>query len=97
MSIATFGPGGNSDSFYAEGNKSTVQSPGWVKRFGLDAFEYEAGNGLAAGEASLRAIGAKAREPYTDEMGILHIDETSMGGIFSAYEKGELFDDTFGS
>ena len=62
MSIATFGPGGNSDLFYAEGNKSTLQSPGWVKRFGLDAFEYEAGNGLTAGEASLRAVGAKARE-----------------------------------
>ena len=62
MNIATFGPGGNSDLFYAEGNKSTLQSPGWVKRFGLDAFEYEAGNGLTAGEASLRAVGAKARE-----------------------------------
>ena len=60
--FATFGPGGNSDIFYAEGNKSTVQSPGWVKRFGLDAFEYEAGNGLTAGEASLRAVGAKAKE-----------------------------------
>ena len=62
MNTATFGPGGNSDLFYAEGNKSTVQSPGWVKRFGLDAFEYEAGNGLTAGEASLRAVGNKARE-----------------------------------
>ena len=62
MSIATFGPGGNSDLFYQEGNKSTLQSPGWVKRFGLDAFEYEAGNGLTAGEASLRAVGAKAKE-----------------------------------
>ncbi len=60
--IATFGPGGNSDLFYAEGNKSSLQSPGWIKRFGLDAFEYEAGNGLTAGEASLRAVGAKARE-----------------------------------
>ena len=62
MSIATFGPGGNGDLFYREGNKSTVQSPGWVKRYGLDAFEYEAGNGLTAGEASLRAVGEKARE-----------------------------------
>ncbi|MBO5294540.1 MAG: TIM barrel protein [Clostridia bacterium] len=62
MSIATFGPGGNSDLFYKEGNKSTLQSPGWIKRFGLDAFEYEAGNGLTAGEASLRAVGQKARE-----------------------------------
>ena len=62
MSIATFGPGGNGDLFYADGCKSTLQSPGWVKRFGLDAFEYEAGNGLTAKEASLRAVGEKARE-----------------------------------
>ena len=62
MSFATFGPGGNGDLFYQDGCKSTLQSPGWVKRFGLDAFEYEAGNGLTAGEASLRAVGEKARE-----------------------------------
>ena len=47
--------------------------------------------------SSYRMFCAKVCEPYTDEMGILHIDETSMGGIFAAYEKGELFDDTFGS
>ncbi len=58
----TFGPGGNGELFYAEGNKSTLQSPGWLKRIGLDAFEYEAGNGIAAGEGTLRAIGEKARE-----------------------------------
>ncbi len=62
MATAIFGPGGNGDLFYRDGCKSTLQSPGWVKRFGLDAFEYEAGNGLTAGEASLRAVGEKARE-----------------------------------
>lgn len=62
MNIATFGPGGNGELFYAQGNKATVQSPGWVKNFGLDAFEYEAGSGLSASEATLRAIGEKARE-----------------------------------
>lgn len=62
MSFATFGPGGNGDLFYKDGCKSTLQSPGWVKRYGLDAFEYEAGNGLTAGESSLRAVGEKARE-----------------------------------
>lgn len=62
MSIATFGPGGNGELFYAQGNKATVQSPGWVKNFGLDAFEYEAGSGLSASEATLRAIGEKAKE-----------------------------------
>ena len=62
MATPTFGPGGNGDLFALDGCKSTLQSPGWVKRFGLDAFEYEAGNGLSAGEASLRAVGEKARE-----------------------------------
>lgn len=59
---ATFGPGGNSDSFTVEGNKSTVQAPGWVRRRGLDAYEYEAGHGVNAGEDALRRIGDKARE-----------------------------------
>lgn len=59
---ATFGPGGNSESFLREGHKSTVEAPGWVARRGLDAYEYEAGRGVTAGEGILRAIGAKARE-----------------------------------
>lgn len=59
---ATFGPGGNGDWFYSEGKKSTLQAPGWLQEKGLDAFEYEAGNGIAAGEGTLRAIGEKARE-----------------------------------
>ena len=58
----TFGTGGNGETFYAEGNKSTLQAPGWVKRFGLDAYEYEAGNGLSGSEATLRTIGEKAKE-----------------------------------
>lgn len=59
---ATFGTGGNSDSFYAEGKKSTVQAPEWIKLRGLDAYEFEAGNGLNAGEATLKKIGDAARE-----------------------------------
>ena len=61
---ATFGPGGNGDWFYREGGKSTLQAPGWVAAKGLDAFEYEAGNGIAGSEATLRAIGEKAREHH---------------------------------
>ncbi len=64
MKKATFGPGGNGDLFYADGNKSTLQAPGWLEQYGLDAFEYEAGNGIAAGEATLRAIGEKARRHH---------------------------------
>lgn len=59
---AIFGPGGNSESFYADGKKSTVQAPEWVKLKGLDAYEYEAGNGLTAGEATLAKIGEEARK-----------------------------------
>jgi deoxyribonuclease-4 len=59
---ATFGPGGNSDSFYADGKKSTLEAPLWVKQKGLDAYEYEAGNGLTAGDATLKKIGDAARE-----------------------------------
>ena len=58
----TFGTGGNSDSFYAEGKKSTFQAPEWIKLRGLDAYEFEAGNGLNAGEATLKKIGDAARE-----------------------------------
>ena len=61
-STPTFGPGGNGDLFYAEGGKSTLQAPSWLKNYGLDAYEYEAGNGLTAGEASLRAVGEAAKE-----------------------------------
>ena len=62
MNKATFGPGGNGDLFYKDGGKSTVQAPGWVKRYGLDAYEFEAGRGIGAGEDTLRRIGEKARE-----------------------------------
>jgi len=59
---ATFGPGGNSESFYDEGMKSSLQAPGWLRQKGLDAYEFQAGNGLTAGEKTLCAIGEKAKE-----------------------------------
>ena len=51
-----FGPSGNSESFYALGHKSTKQAPKWLKTAGLDAYEYEAGNGIAASAASVIAM-----------------------------------------
>jgi deoxyribonuclease-4 len=62
MDRAKFGPGGNGDLFYAMGGKGTVDAPEWVKNYGLDAYEFEAGRGIGAGEATLSAIGRKARE-----------------------------------
>ena len=57
---AYFGTGGNSDSFRLAGLKSTVDAPAWVKSIGLNAYEYEAGNGLSASPTILSAIGREA-------------------------------------
>ena len=59
---ALFGPAGNCDSFYASGHKHTKEAPSWVREFGLDAYEYQCGNGLTAGEKTLREIGVLAAE-----------------------------------
>ena len=60
MTNAKFGPGGNSDAFRLSGFSSTVDAPAWVSSIGLDAYEYEAGNGLSAGPSVLREIGRRA-------------------------------------
>lgn len=62
MLKAKFGPAGNCDSFYAEGHKSTMEAFGWLREMGLDAYEYQAGNGLRTSEATLKALGKKAAE-----------------------------------
>lgn len=62
MEKATFGVGGNSESFYAEGKKHTYEAPAWLEGRGLDAYEYQAGNGLTAGESSLRKVGEEAKK-----------------------------------
>lgn len=59
---AYFGPGGNSDAFKLAGYKSTLDAPRFVKEIGLDAYEYEAGNGLAASPDMLARIGENAKK-----------------------------------
>ena len=61
-STPTFGPGGNSDAFRLAGKKSTVEAPEWIRSIGLDAYEFEAGRGVNAGEDVLRTIGAEAKK-----------------------------------
>lgn len=55
-----FGPGGNGDAFYAAGHKSTLDAPAFIAGYGLDAYEYEAGNGLSASDDALRKVGEAA-------------------------------------
>ena len=59
---AYFGPGGNSVAFKLAGGKSTLDAPKWLSEIGLDAYEYEAGNGIASSPAMLSAIGNEAKK-----------------------------------
>lgn len=61
MGRAMFGPAGNSLSFYADGKKSTWQAPGWLRAKGLDAYEYQAGNGVRGSAETFAKIGEEAR------------------------------------
>ncbi len=62
MNGPRFGPGGNSESFYTAGNKSTKQAPAWLSTLGLDAYEYQCGNGVTGSDANFLAVGEAARQ-----------------------------------
>ncbi len=62
IDTALFGPGGNSRAFYDAGYKETKDAPAYLREIGLDAYEYEAGNGITASDSTLKAIGDAARE-----------------------------------
>lgn len=57
---ALFGPAGTSDAAKAAGVKGTADAIRMAAEIGLDAFEYQAGNGLHATQGALRAIGQEA-------------------------------------
>ena len=57
-----FGPGGNSKSFYDAGHKATTEAPKWLAEIGLDAYEYECGNGVNVTEPTAKKIGEEAKK-----------------------------------
>ena len=59
---ALFGPSGNSERFYREGHKKTLEAFAWLRSLGLDAFEYPAGNGITASVATFAALGEEAKK-----------------------------------
>lgn len=59
---AKFGPAGNSESFYAAGKKSTYQAPEWLKEIGLDAYEYQCGQGVRGSAEAFAKVGEEARK-----------------------------------
>lgn len=59
---AIFGPAGNSDSFAAQGYKSTIDAPKFLSDMGLDAYEYQCGKGVKTGKETAIKFGAKAKD-----------------------------------
>lgn len=59
--MVKFGPSGNSESFYEQGNKSSVQMPAWLRNLGLEAYEYPCGKGINIGMETAVKIGNEAK------------------------------------
>ncbi|MGE4282247.1 MAG: TIM barrel protein [Clostridia bacterium] len=57
-----FGPSGNSEIFYQQGYKSSLQMPAWLKNMGLDAYEYQCSKGVKISEQTALQLGKNARE-----------------------------------
>ena len=62
MSLAKFGPAGNSDSFAAMKFKESLQVPQYIEIMGLDAYEYQCGRGVNIGNEKAQKLGELAKE-----------------------------------
>ncbi len=58
---AQFGPAGNCEAFASSGGKHTKDVFAFLKKYGLDAYEYQGGNGIRGSNAAFSAIGEAAR------------------------------------
>ena len=59
---AKFGPAGNSDSFRAMGYRKTDQVPEYIRRMGLDAYEYQCGRGVRISLEAAQQLGQLAAQ-----------------------------------
>lgn len=69
MSNIRFGPSGNSNSFYEDGHKATVEAPKWVSERNLNAFEYSFGKGIRISSTAASEIAEEA-EKYDIEISV---------------------------
>ncbi len=59
---AIFGTAGVPDEFYEQKLKAAIQAPGFLARYGLDAYEYQCGRGVNISEEGAKALGEKAKK-----------------------------------
>lgn len=57
-----FGPAGNSEIFFKEGFKRSIEAPAWLKKRGLTALEYPFTRGVNMGEELAIKLGQEAKE-----------------------------------
>lgn len=57
-----FGPSGNSDLFYEQGFKSSLDAPKWLKNRDLDAYEYSFSRGFTVSEFVAKTLGEKCKD-----------------------------------
>ncbi|MBE6573726.1 MAG: endonuclease IV [Ruminococcaceae bacterium] len=62
MDRALFGPAGNCDRFYADGNKHSIEAFKWLYDNGIDAYEYQCGNGIRTKLETFVKLGEEARK-----------------------------------
>ncbi len=61
MSII-FGPGGNSEQYYDDGNKSSLNRPAYLHNIGLNGYEYQCNKGVHISIDSARILGEEAKK-----------------------------------
>ena len=57
-----FGPSGNSDIFYNDGNKTSFEAPKWLKEHGLNAYEYSFGRMFNMSHEKAKILGLEAEK-----------------------------------
>ena len=57
-----FGPSGNSEIFYEQGYKSSLQMPKWLYEMGLNAYEYQCSKGVKIKEPTATKLKEEAQK-----------------------------------
>lgn len=60
--MVLFGPSGCGNEFYEQGHKSILEVPEWIKKYGLDAYEYSFGHGYQMSTELATKAGEKFKE-----------------------------------